>query len=188
MAVARAAPPPPLSLGFRCTSRWSWWLLFHGRYVEVLLGLFGLSVDVSVFRILRLFRILQLEHFVSAFTLLDDVWNAVKDTLAATGLLALVLWVGSACLFYLFEKVCIAPWDVFSSEIRSVPAPADTTTSPNAVRLLRSMTPAQGFFSVAMIVCVYDGTMDSIVNLHHRNAAPSAFQLDLARIPEARAV
>ena len=42
---------------------------------------------------------------MSAFTLLDDVWNSCKDTLAATGLLALVVWVGSACLFYLFEKV-----------------------------------------------------------------------------------
>ncbi|CAN0411363.1 unnamed protein product, partial [Ectocarpus fasciculatus] len=59
----------------------------------------------SAFRVLRLFRILQLEHFVSAFSLLDDVWTASKDTLAATGLLALVVWVGSACLFYLFEKV-----------------------------------------------------------------------------------
>lgn len=71
----------------------------------MILGMFGINVDVSVFRILRLFRILQLEHFMSAFTLLDDVWIAVQPTLAATGLLALVLWVGSACLFYLFEKV-----------------------------------------------------------------------------------
>lgn len=66
---------------------------------------FGIKVDVSVFRILRLFRILQLEHFLAAFTFLDDVWVSVRPTLAATGLLALVLWVGSACLFYLFEKV-----------------------------------------------------------------------------------
>lgn len=65
----------------------------------------GVYFDASAFRVLRLFRILQLEHFVSAFTLLDDVWSTSKDTLAATGLLALVVWVGSACLFYLFEKV-----------------------------------------------------------------------------------
>lgn len=75
------------------------------RYIETILHLSGVTFDASVFRILRLFRVLQLEHFVSAFTLLDDVWMSCKDTLAATGLLALVLWVGSACLFYLFEKV-----------------------------------------------------------------------------------
>lgn len=65
----------------------------------------GVTFDSSVFRVLRLFRILQLEHFVSAFTLLGNVWDSCKATLAATGLLALVVWIGSACLFYLFEKV-----------------------------------------------------------------------------------
>lgn len=79
---------------------------FECRYIQTALSLSGVHFDASVFRILRLFRILQLEHFVSAFTLLDDVWNSCKATLAATGLLALVLWIGSACLFYLFEKVC----------------------------------------------------------------------------------
>lgn len=75
------------------------------RYIEAVLRSSGVYFDASAFRVLRLFRILQLEHFVSAFSLLDDVWTASKDTLAATGLLALVVWVGSACLFYLFEKV-----------------------------------------------------------------------------------
>lgn len=75
------------------------------RYIETALSSSGIYFDASTFRVLRLFRILQLEHFVSAFSLLDDVWTQSKDTLAATGLLALVVWVGSACLFYLFEKV-----------------------------------------------------------------------------------
>ena len=35
----------------------------------------------------------QLENFVDAFKLLDNVWRKCKDTLAATGLLALVIWV-----------------------------------------------------------------------------------------------
>lgn len=77
------------------------------RYIEAALRSSGVYFDASAFRVLRLFRILQLEHFVSAFSLLDDVWTASKDTLAATGLLALVVWVGSACLFYLFEKVLL---------------------------------------------------------------------------------
>lgn len=75
------------------------------RYVETILMLLGVYFQASVFRVLRLFRIFQVEHFVSAFTLLDDVWNTCKDTLAATGLLALILWIGSSCLFYIFEKV-----------------------------------------------------------------------------------
>lgn len=78
---------------------------FALRYIQTVLYFSGVHIDASVFRVLRLFRILQLEHFVSAFTLLDDVWTSCRGTLAATGLLALVVWVGSACLFYLFEKV-----------------------------------------------------------------------------------
>lgn len=71
----------------------------------MLLHLCGAHFDASVFRVLRFFRILQLENFVSAFTLLDDVWRISKDTLAATALLAMVLWLGSACILYLTEKV-----------------------------------------------------------------------------------
>merc|ERR1712072_1154129 len=53
--------------------------------------------------VFRVFRILLLEHFTEAFTLLDDAFRNCKDTLAATGLLALVIWVGCATLFYVFE-------------------------------------------------------------------------------------
>merc|ERR1711871_1683165 len=73
-------------------------------YVEVGLRASHVKFDGTIFRVFRLFRLLQLEHFVEAFTLLDDVYRGAKDTLAATGLLALVVWVGGACLFYLFER------------------------------------------------------------------------------------
>lgn len=65
----------------------------------------GVSFEASAFRIMRLFRLLQLEHFVSAFTLLDDVWRGAKSVLAAAGLLALIVWIGAGTLFYLFEQV-----------------------------------------------------------------------------------
>ncbi|CAM9338942.1 unnamed protein product [Ectocarpus sp. 6 AP-2014] len=105
-------------------SRWKYLSSFFGVvdvasiapwYIETILWSAGVYFDASVFRVLRLFRILQLEHFVSAFSLLDDVWTASKDTLAATGLLALVVWVGSACLFYLFEKDNMCTGEAFSS-------------------------------------------------------------------------
>jgi hypothetical protein len=44
-------------------------------------------------------------HPTSAFTLLDDVWRGAKGVLKAAGLLALILWVGSATLFFLTEQV-----------------------------------------------------------------------------------
>jgi hypothetical protein len=57
--------------------------------------------------VLRLFRLLQLERFVTAFTLLDDVWRDSKDVLNTTALLAVILWLTSATLFYLTEQVRI---------------------------------------------------------------------------------
>jgi hypothetical protein len=73
-------------------------------YIQLVLEAAGVRVNVFIFRIARVFRILQLEHFVEAFTLLDDVYRASKQVLQATGLLALVIWVGSATLFYLSEQ------------------------------------------------------------------------------------
>ena len=55
-------------------------------------------------RIIRIFRVLQLEDFVVAFSKLDNVFRASKDVLKATGLMAIIIWVGSAALFYLFES------------------------------------------------------------------------------------
>jgi hypothetical protein len=59
---------------------------------------------VRVFRIFRIFRILQLEDFVTAFSKLDNVFRASKDVLKATGLMALIIWVGGGALFFIFEE------------------------------------------------------------------------------------
>lgn len=56
------------------------------------------------FRIFRIFRILQLEDFVVAFSKLDNVFRASKNVLKATGLLALIIWVGCGALFFIFEE------------------------------------------------------------------------------------
>eukprot|EP00539_Tryblionella_compressa_P021731 CAMPEP_0178892502 /NCGR_PEP_ID=MMETSP0747-20121128/19518_1 /TAXON_ID=913974 /ORGANISM="Nitzschia punctata, Strain CCMP561" /LENGTH=706 /DNA_ID=CAMNT_0020562441 /DNA_START=59 /DNA_END=2179 /DNA_ORIENTATION=- len=57
-----------------------------------------------VFRIFRIFRILQLEDFVTAFSKLDNVFRASKDVLKATGLMALIIWIGGGALFFIFEQ------------------------------------------------------------------------------------
>lgn len=58
----------------------------------------------KIFRIFRIFRILQLEDFLVAFSKLDNVFRASKDVLKATGLLALIIWVGCGALFLIFEE------------------------------------------------------------------------------------
>jgi hypothetical protein len=60
--------------------------------------------SVTIFRLFRIFRILQLEHFVVAFTVLDNVFRASRDVLKATGLMALIIWVGCGALFFIFEQ------------------------------------------------------------------------------------
>ena len=60
--------------------------------------------NARIFRIFRIFRILQLEDFVVAFSKLDNVFRASKDVLKATGLMALIIWVGCGALFYIFEE------------------------------------------------------------------------------------
>jgi len=59
-----------------------------------------IAVDATVFRMLRLARIIELEQFFEAFTLLNDVFVKAGPVLKATGVLALILWVGGATLFY----------------------------------------------------------------------------------------
>ena len=61
-----------------------------------------------VFRVFRLFRVLQLEHFCEAFTKLDDVYRESENVLKATGLMALIVWLLSGVLFYLFERETIS--------------------------------------------------------------------------------
>jgi hypothetical protein len=68
-------------------------------------GIIEESGDVArVFRIFRIFRILQLEDFVTAFSKLDNVFRASKDVLKATGLMALMIWIGGGALFFIFEQ------------------------------------------------------------------------------------
>lgn len=50
--------------------------------------------NARIFRIFRIFRILQLEDFVTAFSKLDNVFRASQDVLKATGLMAMIIWVG----------------------------------------------------------------------------------------------
>ena len=79
-------------------------LAFAPFYFEVFCMSRGLPYDFALPRFLRLFRVLQLEHYTEAFTLIDDVFRACKETLIATGLLALIVWVGAAYLFFVFER------------------------------------------------------------------------------------
>mmetsp|Transcript_21568 Transcript_21568/g.31362 ORF Transcript_21568/g.31362 Transcript_21568/m.31362 type:complete len:1172 (-) Transcript_21568:211-3726(-) len=62
-----------------------------------------LVFDATVFRIFRLARILELEKFFKAFSLLDDVFVKAAPVLKATGVVALIVWVGGATLFYYLE-------------------------------------------------------------------------------------
>jgi hypothetical protein len=64
----------------------------------------GTGDIARIFRIFRIFRILQLEDFVTAFSKLDNVFRASKDVLKATGLMALIIWIGGGALFFIFEE------------------------------------------------------------------------------------
>lgn len=62
--------------------------------------------NARIFRIFRIFRFLQLEGLVVAngFRLLDNVFRASQDVLRATGLMAMIVWVGCGALFFIFEE------------------------------------------------------------------------------------
>lgn len=75
-------------------------------YVQaILIPIFapGAQFDATIFRILRLARVLELERFFEAFTLLDDVFVKAAPVLKATGVLALIVWVGASSLLYYVE-------------------------------------------------------------------------------------
>lgn len=59
--------------------------------------------DSTIFRILRLARILELDRFFQSFSLLSEVFSKSGPVLKATGVLALIVWVGGATLFYYVE-------------------------------------------------------------------------------------
>ena len=73
-------------------------------WTEVLLRFAGVEIDAFAFRVLRLFRVLALEHFDGATQTLHSVWRKSRSSLGATGILGLIVWILGACLFYLFEK------------------------------------------------------------------------------------
>jgi hypothetical protein len=54
--------------------------------------------------VFRVFRIFQLDRLCGAFTVMAQAFKACKDTLIAFGLVALIIWVGAASLYYVFEK------------------------------------------------------------------------------------
>ena len=58
----------------------------------------------NVCRLFRIFRILQVEDFIVAFSKLDNVFRASKDVLKATGLMAIIIWVGCGALSFIFEQ------------------------------------------------------------------------------------
>lgn len=60
--------------------------------------------EAKIFRVFRIFRLLQLEDFIVAFSKLDNVFRASKDVLKATGLMAIIIWVGASALFFIFEE------------------------------------------------------------------------------------
>ncbi|CAE7409298.1 Shal [Symbiodinium microadriaticum] len=73
-------------------------------WIQTVMWLSGLQFNAFVFRIARLLRILQLEDFVESFTLLDDAWRSCRETMVATGFMALLVWICGAVLFYEFEQ------------------------------------------------------------------------------------
>lgn len=78
------------------------WFIQQGLVVG---GVVDPGSDLArIFRIARIFRLLQLEDFITAFSKLDNVFRATKDSLKATGLLALIVWVGCGALFFIFEE------------------------------------------------------------------------------------
>ena len=63
------------------------------------------SEITDVFSILRVFRVLQIEGLWGvAFSKLDNVFRASKEVLKASALMAMIVWIGCAALFYIFEE------------------------------------------------------------------------------------
>jgi len=93
-------------------NRWNFLTSFYGIvdllsiapwYLMMLLKADDIHFDAAIFRVFRTFRILELENFISAFTMLDDVYHKSKEVLKAAGILALIIWIGGATLFYINE-------------------------------------------------------------------------------------
>jgi hypothetical protein len=59
-------------------------LAFLPFWLEIYWTYHGMPYDYALPRALRLMRVLQLEHYTEAFTLIDDVFRGCKNTLVAT--------------------------------------------------------------------------------------------------------
>jgi len=96
-------------------SRWQFMNSFMGRvdilsiipfYAQTIIipfffgGNSDYAIDATIFRILRLARILEFDIFYEQFNLISEVFKKAGPVLKATGVLALILWVGGATAFY----------------------------------------------------------------------------------------
>jgi len=95
-----------------CYSRWLFCTCFFSIidlasilpfYVDLALGPGNQLENTSAIRALRLFRVLQAEKYVAAFSMFNDVWEENKYILMYTGVLALILWIAVASMFWLLE-------------------------------------------------------------------------------------
>lgn len=73
-------------------------------YIQEILSHVGVKFDAAPFRVFRVFRIFQLDRLCGSFSVMAQALRACKDTLIAFGLVALIIWVGAASLYYVFEK------------------------------------------------------------------------------------
>jgi hypothetical protein len=96
-------------------SRWCYATTFFGIvdlltiapwYIQIVSEMCGVDTGgaANCFRLMRLFRLLELEHFLTAFSVLDNVFWRSRGVLLATGVLAFTIWVSAAALFFLFEQ------------------------------------------------------------------------------------
>jgi len=94
-------------------TRWGYLTSFYGAVdiLTVLPWYLGRALDAAGvpspdvgFRVVRVFRIFQLERFAGAFTKLDDAFRRCRSNLAAFAVVAAVIWVGGGTLFYLSES------------------------------------------------------------------------------------
>lgn len=92
-------------------------------YADSILDALHSPLDATDLRVFRVFRVFQLEHFIGSFTLLDDAFRRCQSNLAAFGLVALIIWVGGASLFYVFESSpALQPIDEMRESFDSVPS------------------------------------------------------------------
>ena len=62
-----------------------------GFLVANFLAVGVMQVDAAVFRLFRIFRVLQFDQFVLSFRLFAEVYHKTKMVLLATGVLALIM-------------------------------------------------------------------------------------------------